>query len=326
MRVITYIQAIREALQEEMERDDRVFVLGEDVRVGVMGATRGLYERFGGGRVINTPISEAGFCGVGIGAALVGKRPVVEIMYSNFMYLAFEQIINQAAKMRYMFGGQAQVPIVFRTVTGARGSGAGHHSDTVYPHLLSTPGLIQIYPSNPREAKGLLKSAIRNDNPVIFYEGATLLGARGPVPEGEYVIPIGKAEVKREGAEVTVVGVGTTVNLALSVAEKLAGEVSVEVIDPRTLVPLDMDTIMASVNKTGRLVVVEDVPPVGGLGSEIIARLMEKGQQNLPPRFKQVTRPNAHVPFSPPLEKHMLPNEGRLVAAIRGVMGRTDRP
>lgn len=316
MREITYVQAIREALQEELRRDKNIFIMGEDIKWGAHGSTMGLFDEFGKDRIISTPISENGFTGMAIGAAEAGKRPIVEIMYSNFIYLALDQILNQASKIRYMSGGQVKVPLVIRTVTGARGSGAAHHSDTPYPLFLNFPGLKVIYPSTAYDAKGLLKSAIRDDNPVIFFEGAVLLSKKGPVPEKEHLIPIGKADIKKNGTDVTVIAIGPTLKTALSVASQLEDKMSIEVIDPRTLVPLDEDTILASVQKTGHLVIIEDTPPMASLSSEIAALVSEKAYSYLKGAIYRVNRLNVPVPFSPPLEKYVLPNEKRLIEAI----------
>jgi len=321
MREITYVQAIREALQEELRRDNNIFIMGEDIRWGAHGSTMTLFDEFGKDRIISTPISENGFTGMCIGAAEAGKRPIVEIMYSNFIFLALDQILNQASKIRYMSGGQVKVPLVIRTVTGARGAGAAHHSDTPYPLFLNFPGLKVIYASTAYDVKGLLKSAIRDDNPVIFFEGAILLSKKWPVPEDEYLLPIGKADIKKSGTDVTVVAIGPTVGTALSVASQLEDKVSIEVIDPRTLVPLDEDTILASVQKTGHLVIIEDTPPVASLSSEIAALVSEKAYPYLKGAICRVNRLSAPVPFSPPLEKYVLPSKKRLTEAISKITG-----
>jgi len=321
MRKITYVQAIREALQEELRRDHNIFIMGEDIKWGAHGSTTSLFDEFGGDRVIGTPISENGYTGMCIGAAEAGKRPIVEIMYSNFIYLALDQILNQASKIRYMSGGQVKVPLVIRTVTGARGSGAAHHSDTPYPLFLNFPGLKIIYPSTAYDVKGLLKSAIRDDNPVIFFEGAALLSKKGFVPEDEYLIPIGKGDIKKNGTDVTVVTIGPTLETALSVANQLENKVSIEVVDPRTLVPLDEEIILSSVKKTGHLVIIEDTPAMASLSSEIAALVSEKAYPYLKGAIYRVNRLNVPVPFSPYLEKYVLPNEQRLKEAISKITG-----
>jgi len=321
MRKITYVRAIREALQEELRRDHNIFIMGEDIKWSAHGSTTSLFDEFGGDRVIGTPISENGYTGMCIGAAEAGKRPIVEIMYSNFIYLALDQILNQASKIRYMSGGQVKVPLVIRTVTGARGSGAAHHSDTPYPLFLNFPGLKIIYPSTAYDVKGLLKSAIRDDNPVIFFEGAALLSKKGFVPEDEYLIPIGKGDIKKNGTDVTVVTIGPTLETALSVANQLENKVSIEVVDPRTLVPLDEEIILSSVKKTGHLVIIEDTPAMASLSSEIAALVSEKAYPYLKGAIYRVNRLNVPVPFSPYLEKYVLPNEQRLKEAISKITG-----
>ena len=321
MRKISYVQAIKEALQEELRRDHNIFIMGEDVKWSAHGSTASLFDEFGGDRVIGTPISENGYTGMCIGAAEAGKRPIVEIMYSNFIYLTLDQILNQASKIRYMSGGQVKIPLVIRTVTGARGSGAAHHSDTPYPLFLNFPGLKVVYPSTAYDVKGLLKSAIRDDNPVIFFEGAALLSKKGFVPEDEYLIPLGEADIKKNGTDVTVVAIGPTLETALSVASQLENKVSIEIIDPRTLVPLDEDIILSSVKKTGHLVIIEDTPPMASLSSEIAALVSEKAYQYLKGAIYRVNRLNVPVPFSPHLEKYVLPNEQRLIEAISKITG-----
>jgi pyruvate dehydrogenase E1 component beta subunit len=258
MPQISFIQAINQAIAEEMERDPLTFLMGEDVVLGAFGATRGLIDKFGAKRVRNTPISEAGFVGAAVGAAMAGTRPICEVEFASFFYCAFDQICNQAAKLRYMSGGQATMPITFRAVYGAMGGAAAQHSETVYAQFLSVPGLKLVVPSGASDMKGLLKSAIRDNNPVIVFEHGALGWSREDVPAGEHLVPLGKAAVKRPGNNVTVVAIGAMVPKALSVAEKLEQEkISVEVIDPRTLIPLDEDAILASVEKTNRIVIAD---------------------------------------------------------------------
>src|SRR5438067_283705 len=247
MPQINFIQAINQAIAEEMERDPLTFLMGEDVVLGAFGATKGLYDKFGENRVRNTPISEAGFVGAAVGAAMAGTRPICEVEFASFFYCAFDQVCNQAAKLRYMSGGQAKLPITFRCVFGAMGGAAAQHSETVYAQFLSVPGLKIVVPSGPSDMKGLLKSAVRDDNPVIVFEHGALGRSREEIPAGDHLVPIGKAAIKREGENITVVAIGAMVAKALKVADKLAKEgMSVEVIDPRTLLPLDEDTILGS--------------------------------------------------------------------------------
>ncbi|HLH74016.1 MAG TPA: alpha-ketoacid dehydrogenase subunit beta, partial [Chloroflexota bacterium] len=280
-RQLTYVMALNEALREEMQRDPRVFVMGEDVAIwgnkgGVYGVTQGLYEEFGADRVRDTPISEEGIVGTAVGAAVTGMRPVAEIMYVDFMALAMDPLVNQGAKLRYMFGGKARVPVVIRTQEGAGRGIAAQHSQSLEAWFMHIPGIKVCVPSQPADAKGLLKSAIRDDNPVMFLEHKMLYATRGPVPEGEYTIPLGVADVKREGKDVTFIGIHTMINRGLAAAEKLAAEgISVEVIDPRTLVPLDIETIVNSVKKTGRVVIAHEAYKRGGVAGEIAMQIME---------------------------------------------------
>ncbi|MDY6847025.1 MAG: transketolase C-terminal domain-containing protein, partial [Chloroflexota bacterium] len=253
MRELNYLQAIREAQFEEMKRDPKVFIMGEDITYSLYGTTAGFLEEFGAERVRNTPISESGFTGVGIGAALVGMRPIVDYAIASFIFVAMDQLISMAAKVTYMYGGQTKVPIVFRAVTFYGGGNAAQHSDRPYPSLMNVPGLKIITPATPYDMKGLLKSAIRDDDPVFCFEDGTVLSSSGPVPEEEYLVPIGVGDIKREGTDVTIVGIAGCVALALQAAEALAQEgISAEVIDPRTLVPMDKNIILESVSKTGR--------------------------------------------------------------------------
>src|SRR5207253_10982929 len=279
MAVMTYREALNLALREEMKRDPRVFVIGEEVGLyeGAYKVTQGLLKEFGPKRIVDTPIAESGFTGVGIGAAMVGLRPVVEMMTFNFALLALDQIVNSAAKMNYMSGGQFNVPIVIRGPGGPAHQLAAQHSQSMEVYFYHIPGLKVVRPSTPADAKGLLKSAIRDDNPVIFLEHKVLYCSKGAVPEGEYTLPLGVADIKREGQHVTVVGVHTMVGKALKAAEQLAEEgIELEVIDPRTLVPLDEQAIVDSVKKTGRLIVSHEAYTRGGYGGEIIAWVVEE--------------------------------------------------
>jgi acetoin:2,6-dichlorophenolindophenol oxidoreductase subunit beta len=323
MAVTTYIQAINQALSEEMERDPLTFVMGEDVVLSAFGATKGLIDRFGPKRVRNTPIAEAGFVGAAVGAAMAGTRPICEVEFASFFYCAFDQVCNQAAKLRYMSGGQARMPITFRCVYGAMGGAAAQHSETVYAQFLSVAGLKLVVPSNPSDMKGLLKSAIRDDNPVIVFEHGALGGHREEIPTGDHLVPLGKAAIKRIGENVTVVAIGAMVPRALKVADRLAKEnISVEVVDPRTLIPLDEDTILSSVEKTNRAIVFDEGHLRGGAATDIAAMIGEKGFDFLDGPVTRVTTLDVPIPFSPPLEKAALANEVRLEAAIRQLVGR----
>jgi len=320
MRDIGFIQAINEALAEEMERDPSVFIMGEDVRLGAFGATRGLIDRFGAQRVRNTPISEAGFAGAGVGAAMAGMRPVVEIEFASFFYCCFDQVCNQAGKLRYMSGGQARMPITFRCVYGAMGSAAAQHSEVVYSQFLAAPGLKIVVPSDAADMKGLLKAAIRDDDPVLVFEHGRLGFTTGPVPDGDHVIPLGKGAVKRAGTDVTIVAVGAMVPKALTVAEELAADgLSVEVFDPRSLVPLDEEGLLASVAKTGRVVVVDEGHRRGGAAGDLVAVIIDQGFDYLNAPIKRVTALDTPIPFSPSLEEFVLPNEAKIKAAVRDV-------
>jgi pyruvate/2-oxoglutarate/acetoin dehydrogenase E1 component len=324
MRALTYRDALREALREEMARDDRVFLLGEDVGRhwhGAFKVSQGLAEAFGEARVRDTPISEAAIVGAAIGAAITGMRPVAEIMFGDLSTLAMDQIANQAAKLRYMFGGQTAVPLVVRMPFGAGASVAAHHSQSLEAWFMHVPGLLVAVPSTPYDAKGLLKSAIRNDNPVMFFEHKLLYGVKGPVPEEEYLIPFGEADVKRRGRDVTLVATLFMVQKALAAADALAGDgVSVEVIDPRTLAPLDAEAIVASVKKTGRVVVVTEDCRTAGVGAEIAAILAEKALDYLDAPIQRVAEPDTPIPFSPVLEHFVIPDEEAIIHAVKDVL------
>ncbi len=321
MRQITYLQAVGEAMREEMRRDPRVFIMGEDVEANVFGTMMGFKEEFGADRLRDVPLSEAGFVGAAIGSAMVGMRPVVDLTIASFLYVAMDQIVSMAAKTTYMYGGQTHVPLVLRASMFFGGANAAQHSDRNYPMFMNVPGLKIIAPSTPYDAKGLLKTAIREDDPVISFEDGTLWGAKGEVPQEEYLIPFGVAEVKRAGTDVTVVAVASRVQEALTAAEMLTKEgVSVEVIDPRTLVPLDKETILNSVAKTGRLVVVEEAHRTCGAAAEIAAIVAEEGFWSLKAPIKRLAVPDVHIPFSPPLERLMYPTASTIVSAIHAVI------
>lgn len=325
MREILYREALNEALHEEMARDPAVCVLGEDVGRygGVLQVTRGLFDKFGEKRVRDTPISEAGFTGIAVGAALTGLRPVVEVMYIDFSALAMDQIVNQAAKARYMFGGKASVPLVLRTQGGGGRGNAAQHSQSLEMWYVHIPGLIVIQPATPSDAKGLLKSAIRNDNPVIFIEHKLLYNTTGPVPEPEsdHLVPIGVADIKRPGGDVTIVATSRMVLLALQAAEELAAEgIDAEVIDPRTLKPLDLPAIIRSVEKTGRLVVVNEGALTGGFTAEVAARVQREAFDWLDAPVMQVAAEDVPLPYNGRLELAALPSVERIIAAAKAAL------
>ena len=324
MRKLTYAGALGEALKQEMRRDPTIYVAGEDVGQygGIYGVTAGLLAEFGGKRVKDTPITESAIVGLAVGAAAAGLRPVIELMFVDFIGVAFDQLFNQAAKMKYMFGGKAIIPLVLRTQGGAGMSAAAQHSQCLEAWFMHIPGLKVVIPSTPYDAKGLLVSSIRDDNPVVFIEHKILYGTEGEVPEEVYEIPLGIADVKRSGNDVTVVATLAMVPKALKVAEELAQEgISVEVIDPRTLVPFDEETILESVRKTHRLVVVTEEVGHAGSSAEIAARVAEKAFDYLDAGIRRVTAPFAPVPFSPILEKEFIPSEGKIKVAVRDVLG-----
>ncbi len=312
MRKITYAEAINETLREMMRGDERIFIMGEDVGRygGVFQVTKGLLDEFGEERVIDTPISEAGFVGAGVGAALTGMRPVVELMFIDFAALAMDQIVNQAAKIHYMFGGKAKIPLVIRTNIGAGRSAAAQHSQSLHAWFVHAPGLKVVLPSSPYDVKGLLVTAIEDDNPVMFIEHKMLYYSEGEVPEELYSIPFGKGEVKREGKDLTVVALSSMVGKALRAAEVLAKDgIDIEVVDPKTLVPLDEAIILDSVKKTGRLLVVDEGHKRCGIGAEIAAIVSEKAFDYLDAPILRLGSPDVPVPFSHPLEKAYIPDE-----------------
>lgn len=322
-RTLTFLKAMKEGLADAMREDSTVTIIGEDVDRSIIGATRGLIEEFGEQRVRNTPISEATFVGACVGAAAVGLRPVVDLMVGSFVYVAMDQLANQAAKLRYMSGGQVDLPIVYFTMSGPSGSAAAQHSENPHPMLMNVAGLKVVMPSNPADAKGLMLSAVRDPNPVVYFQDAVLGASKGPVPEGAYAIPLGVADVKREGSDVTVVAVGATVRTALKVAEQLEVDgISVEVVDPRTLVPLDTETILASVRKTGRLVAVDNARRTCGAASEICAMVVEQGFDTLKAAPQRVAWEDVPVPFSPVLERRVLVGEDDIRSAVLSTVGR----
>ena len=322
MREIMMWEALNEALREEMKRDAKVFCLGEDVGLAyVWSVTRGLMDEFGANRVRDTPISESAIMGAAVGAALMGMRPVPELQFSDFMFVAMDQIFNQASKTRYMFGGQLSVPLVIRLPGGGYFNFGATHSQSLEALLIHSPGLKVVMPSNPRDGKGLLKSAIRDPNPVAFFEHKVLYKVSGPVPEEEYTIPLGKADIKREGTDVCVIALSFMVTKALAAAETLEKEgISAMVLDPRTLVPLDKAGIAEAVRKTNRVVIVEEGCKTGGVGAEISAVINEEAFDYLDAPIARVAAHDAPIPFSKPLEDYILPNEEKIVDAVRKVM------
>ena len=318
-----YIHAINEALFEEMERDPKVIVFGEDVELAIMGDCRGLYERFGRDRIRNTPICEQTLTGMAVGAAAAGHRVILHMMFSNFIYTGMDAIGNQMAKMRLMSGGQARMPITVIASYGGGGANAAQHSDTAYPPLLNLGGINVATPATPADAKGLLKTAIRGNNPTFFMEAGGRGGEQGEVPEGEHLVPFGKASVSREGRDLTLVAIGSMLKPALAAAKVLAAEgIEAEVIDPRTLVPFDEATVLASVRKTGHLVVCDEARERCSAASEIAAVVAERGFSSLKAAIKRVTTPNVCIPYAPNAESRVIPNAETIVRACREVLGR----
>ena len=324
MRQITYRDALREALREEMLRDKTVFLLGEDIGrywKGAFKVTKGLAEEFGDERVRDTPISESAIIGVAAGAAITGMRPIAEIMFGDLSALAMDQIANQAAKMRYMFGGQAKVPVVIRMPFGAGVNIAAHHSQSLEAWFMHVPGLKIAMPSTPYDAKGLLKTAIRDDDPVMFFEHKLLYPIEGAVPEEEYTIPFGVADVKREGRDVTIVATLYMVHKALAAAETLSKQgIDAEVIDPRTLVPLDKQAIVDSVKKTGRIAIVTEDCKTAGVSAEITAMVAEEALDYLDAPIKRIAELDTPIPFSPPLEQFVIPDEKSIIKAVKEIV------
>ena len=334
-RIITYRQAINEALRQEMRRDPTVIVMGEDIAGapgrddpemldawgGVLKVTAGLIGEFGRERVRDTPITESAFVGAGVGAAATGLRPVVELMFIGFMGVTLDQITNQAAKMRYMFGGKAKIPLVIRTTIGAGFRAAAQHSDSTYSTFVHCPGLKVVAPATPYDAKGLLISSIRDDDPVIFCENKLLYDTKGPVPEESYTIPLGKADVKRQGTDVTVVAISRMVPISLEAAGQLAADgVEAEVIDLRSLSPWDEEAVLASIEKTGRLVVVDEDNPRCSVAADVAALAASRALGYLDAPVRMVTAPHTPVPFSPALEDRYVPDARRVIEAVRSIM------
>jgi pyruvate/2-oxoglutarate/acetoin dehydrogenase E1 component len=324
MKEIRYIWAINEALKEEMERDEDVVLIGEDVGIpgGAFGASRGLYDRFGPERVIDTPISEAGIMGLAAGAAACGLRPIVEIMFMDFMTICMDGIVNQIAKMRYMFGSQYTVPIVIRTPAGGGLNAGPQHSQSLEAWFAHVPGLKVVMPATPYDVKGLLKSAIRDDNPVIVVENKTLHALKGPIPEQEYLVPIGKADIKKQGTDVTVVATSRMVHEALKAADILGQEnINMEVIDLLSISPWDKETVLNSVAKTHRLVIAHEAVKSFGVGAEISAVVAEEIMEELDAAIMRVGAPFVPIPFS--LEKAYLPNADDVIKAVKRTLERT---
>ena len=316
MRELTYNEAALEAIAEEMRRDPKIFYMSTD-------AIPSLLKEFGEARIKSTPITEAAFTGIGIGAAGCGFRPIVDWRQVTFCFVAMDQIVNQAAKIHYMFGGQVTFPMLFRASVGGGGKVAAQHSQSPYSMFMNVAGLKMFLPSTPHDMKGLMKTAIRDNNPVISFESSRLMGLKGSLPEEDYAIPLGKADVKREGDDVTVVAVAWLVHEALAAAEELAKEgISVEVVDPRTLVPLDKDTIRDSVQKTGRLVIADEAGPTAGFSAEIAAVVTEDPAtfSRLKAPVKRVCALQVPIPYSPVLENHVFPDRNRIIAGIREVL------
>ncbi|GER71746.1 pyruvate dehydrogenase subunit beta [Weizmannia acidilactici] len=335
-RQISFSQAINEAMKLAMRRDENVILMGEDVAGGaevdhlqdeeawggVLGVTKGLVQEFGRGRILDTPITEAGYMGAAMAAASTGLRPIAELMFNDFIGSCLDEVLNQGAKFRYMFGGKAQVPVTVRTMHGAGFRAAAQHSQSLYALFTSIPGLKVVVPSTPYDAKGLLLAAIEDNDPVIFFEDKTLYNIKGEVPEDYYTIPLGKADRKREGSDITIVAVGKQVQTALEAAERLAKDgIEAEVIDPRSLSPLDEGAILQSVAKTNRLIVVDEANPRCNVATDIAALVADKGFDDLDAPIKRITAPHTPVPFSPPLEDLYLPSAGKIVQAVSELLG-----
>lgn len=320
MREMTYAQAVKEAMCEEMRANEDVFLMGEDVGLygGAFGVSVGMFEEFGADRVKDTPISEAVIAGAAAGAAVTGMRPIAEIMFSDFTTIAMDQLVNQAAKMRYMFGGKAKVPMVLRTPSGSGTGAAAQHSQSIEAWFCHVPGLKVVVPSTPYDAKGLLKAAIRDDNPVMFFEQKLLYRKKGQVPVEEYIVPLGVADVKREGTDVTIITYGRMVPVCLEAAEKLAEKgISVEVVDPRTLVPLDKETLIKSAKKTGRVLIVHEACQTGGFGGELAAVISDsEAFFYLDAPIKRLGGLDVPIPYCPELEKNVVPTVETVQQAV----------
>lgn len=335
-RKISMSQAINEAMAMAMRNDENVILMGEDVAGGaevdhlqddeawggVLGVTKGLVQEFGRDRILDTPIAEAGYMGAAMAAASTGLRPIAELMFNDFIGSCLDEVLNQGAKFRYMFGGKAQVPVTIRTMHGAGFRAAAQHSQSLYALFTSIPGLKVVVPSSPYDAKGLLLSAIEDNDPVIFFEDKTLYNMVGEVPEGYYTIPIGKAEIKRNGSDLTVVAIGKQVHTAMEAAEKLAVKgIEIEIVDPRSLSPLDEESILSSVAKTNRLIVMDEANPRCSMATDIAALVADKGFDTLDAPIKRITAPHTPVPFSPPLEDIYLPTSEKVIQVVSELLG-----
>ncbi|MGG0845435.1 alpha-ketoacid dehydrogenase subunit beta [Peribacillus simplex] len=335
-RKISMSQAINEAMAMAMRKDENVILMGEDVAGGaevdhlqddeawggVLGVTKGLVQEFGRDRILDTPIAEAGYMGAAMAAASTGLRPIAELMFNDFIGSCLDEVLNQGAKFRYMFGGKAQVPVTIRTMHGAGFRAAAQHSQSLYALFTSIPGLKVVIPSSPYDAKGLLLSAIEDNDPVIFFEDKTLYNMVGEVPEGYYTIPIGKAEIKRKGSDLTVVAIGKQVHTAMEAAEKLAEKgIEIEIVDPRSLSPLDEESILSSVAKTNRLIVIDEANPRCSMATDIAALVADKGFDTLDAPIKRITAPHTPVPFSPPLEDIYLPTSEKVIQVVSELLG-----
>lgn len=324
MSIKTYANAVKDVIAEEMRKDEKVFIMGEDIaeQGGIFGCTRGLLEEFGADRVRNTPITEAAIVGAGVGAALTGMRPIVELMYMDFAYVAADQILNQAAKLRYMYGGKATLPLVIRGQQGVGRGNAATHSQSVEAIFMHIPGLKVVMPSSPADAAGLLRTALRDNNPIMFFEHKILYPTKGEVPDDpEFMIPFGKANIVKEGKDVTIIATSQYVGKAVNVAKKLEAEgISVEVVDPRTLVPLDTETIVNSVKKTGRAVVVHEAHKNAGAGAEIASMIMEEAFKYLDAPVLRLGAKACPLPFNLNLENAVVPQEDDIEKAVRSVL------
>lgn len=335
-RKISFSAAVNEAMKLAMRADENVILMGEDVAGGaqvdhlqddeawggVLGVTKGLVQEFGRDRILDTPITEAGYIGAAMAAAATGMRPIAELMFNDFIGSCLDQVMNQGAKFRYMFGGKAQVPVTIRTMHGAGFRAAAQHSQSLYAMFTHIPGIKVVVPSTPYEAKGLLLASIEDNDPVIFFEDKTLYNTTGEVPEGYYTIPLGKADIKRTGSDITIVAIGKQVQTALTAAEQLAKKgIEVEVVDPRTLSPLDEETILVSVAKTNRLIVIDEANPRCSIATDIAALVADKGFDTLDAPIKRVTAPHTPVPFSPVLEDLYLPSPEKVIQAVSELIG-----
>jgi pyruvate dehydrogenase E1 component beta subunit len=335
-REITFAEAVREAMQTAMRENPDVILMGEDVAGGadvehlledeawggVMGVTKGLVQEFGRMRVLDTPISEAAYIGAAVTAAATGLRPIAELMFNDFIGCCLDQVMNQGAKLRYMFGGKAQVPVTIRTMHGAGYRAAAQHSQSLYGMFTHIPGIKVVVPSTPYDAKGLLLASIEDNDPVIFFEDKTLYNMKGEVPDAKYIVPLGKADIKREGSDITIVAIGKQVHTALEAAEQLAVRgIEAEVVDPRSLSPLDEDTILGSVAKTNRLIIIDEANPRCSAATDISALVADKGFDSLDAPIKLITGPHTPVPFSPVLEDIYLPNAQKVIKAVSELIG-----